>query len=87
MMSDVENDLTQGFVTEPSIIRKLMVTNLYEALEREYQINGRKSLDDLKARWRLHLEPFFGFRRPAHVSTDLINRYIDKRQQDGAGNL
>jgi integrase len=60
------------------------VANLYEALEREYQINGRRSLDDLKARWKLHLGPFFGFMRPANVSTDLVNRYIDTRQQEGA---
>jgi integrase len=76
----------QGLVPEPSVIRKLTVTNLYEALEREYQINGRKSLDDLKARWKLHLEPFFGFMRPANVSTDMVNRYIDQRQQEGAEN-
>jgi hypothetical protein len=34
----------------------------------------------------LHLAPFFGFMRPVNVSTDLVNRYIDKRQQDGASN-
>jgi hypothetical protein len=76
----------QGLIPEPSAIRKPIVTNLYEALEREYQINGRKSLDDLKGRWKLHLGPFFGFMRPANVSTDMINRYIDKRQQEKATN-
>jgi len=79
-------EASQGLITEPSVMRKLTVTRLYEALEREYQINGRRSLDDLKARWKLHLEPFFGFMRPANVSTDLVNRYIDRRQQDGASN-
>lgn len=79
-------EASQGLVPEPSAIRKLTVTNLYEALEREYQINGRRSLDDLKTRWKLHLAPFFGFMRPANVSTDLVNRYIDKRQQENAKN-
>lgn len=79
-------EASQGLVPEPSATCKLTVTNLYGALEREYQINGRKSLDDLKARWKLHLAPFFGFMRPVNVSTDLVSRYIDKRQQDGASN-
>ena len=79
-------DVTRGLVPEPSALRKLTVGNLYEALEREYQINGRKSQKHLKLRWKLHLEPFFGFMRPANVSTDLVARYVDKRQQQGASN-
>jgi hypothetical protein len=79
-------DVTRGLVPEPSALRKLTVTDLYEALAREYAINGRKSLDDLKARWKLHVGPFFGFMRPANVSTDLVSRYVDKRQQEGASN-
>jgi integrase len=74
----------QGQVPEPSAIRKMTVANLYEALEREYRTEKCRSLDDLKTRWKLHLEPFFGFMRPVNVSTDLVNRYIDKRQQEGA---
>ena len=79
-------DVTRGLVPEPSVMRKLTVTNLYEALEREYQINGRKSQEHLKRRWKLHLAPFFGFMRPANVSTDLVSRYVDERQQEGASN-
>jgi hypothetical protein len=76
----------QGLVPEPSVVRKLTVANLYDALEREYKINERKSIEDLKARWKLHVAPFFGFMRPANVSPDLIDRYIDKRQQEKATN-
>jgi len=79
-------EASQGLVTEPSVTRKWTVTNLYEALEREYEINGRKSAEYLKCRWRLHVAPFFGFMRPSNVSTDLVNRYIDKRQEEGASN-
>lgn len=43
-------------------------------------------LDDLMARWKLHLAPVFGFMLAANVSTDLVNRYIDVRQQEGASN-
>jgi integrase len=44
------------------------------------------ALDDLDARWKLHLTPFFGDLRAIDVSSDLIARYVDKRQQQGAKN-
>jgi hypothetical protein len=42
---------------------------------RDYRINGRKSLPDALARWRLHLQPFFGNLRSVEVSSDLVARY------------
>lgn len=53
---------------------------------RDYRINGRKSLPDAEARWRLHLQPFFGNLRAVEVSSDLVARYVDSRQQSGAKN-
>ena len=38
----------------------------------------------MEARWRLHLQPFFGSSRPANVTSDLIARYVDERQVAGA---
>ncbi len=43
-------------------------------------------MDDAQVRWEKHLEPFFGNQRAANVSSDDINRYIDKRQAEGAAN-
>jgi integrase len=65
---------------------RIRVDELAEDFLRDYRINGRKSLPDAKARWRLHLEPFFGNLRAVEVSSDLVARYVDSRQQQGAEN-
>jgi integrase len=75
----------QGIVSD-SGASKITVGSLYEAVERNYRINERKSMRDLKMRWEKHLQPFFGHYRPGNVSTDLIDRYIDKRKQECAAN-
>jgi len=67
-------------------LEKTRITELADDLVREYRINGRKSLDDLEARWKLHLEPFFGAMRAIDVTSQLVARYIDARQQEGAEN-
>jgi len=79
-------EVGQGMISEPGVLRKLTVATLYEAVERDYRINKRKSLGHLERRWKLHVGPAFGFMRPGSVSTDFIDRYIDKRQQEGASN-
>jgi len=53
---------------------------------RDYRINGRKSLDDVEARWLLHLKPFFGLMKASEVTKDTIRRYIDQRLQQEAAN-
>src|SRR5215469_15070117 len=65
---------------------KIKVAELAEDFLREYRINERKSIDDVTARWNLHLEPYFGARKAVDVSSDLIARYVDARQQEGAKN-
>lgn len=37
-------------------------------------------------RWKLHLKPFFADFRAVQVSTDLLNRYVHKRQAEEAEN-
>jgi hypothetical protein len=39
---------------------RVRVEDLAEDFLRDYRINGRKSVDDVETRWRLHLKPFFG---------------------------
>jgi len=65
---------------------RIKVQELAEDFLREYRINGRKSLDDVKTRWELHLKPFFGVLRAVDVTSGLIARYVDARQQEGAKN-
>ncbi len=67
-------------------VEKTRVSELADDLIREYRINGRKSIDDLEARWKLHIEPFFGALRAIEVTSQLVARYIDSRQQEGAEN-
>ena len=65
---------------------RIRIDELADDLLRDYRINGKRSLDDLDARWKLHLKPFFGDLRAIDVSSDLIARYVDKRQEQGAKN-
>ncbi len=65
---------------------RITVAELAEELFRDYRVNGRKTLDDVQTRWKLHLEPFFGSRRVLEVTSDLIARYVDQRQGEDAQN-
>jgi integrase len=67
-------------------LERVRVSELADDLIREYRINGRKSITDLEARWKLHLQPFFGVLRAIEVTSQLVARYIDSRQQEGAEN-
>jgi hypothetical protein len=62
----------------------IRIAELADDLIREYRINGRKSIDNLQARWDLHLEPFFGLLCAVEVSSQLVASYIDTRQQENA---
>ena len=65
---------------------RIRVDELADDFLRDYRINGRKSLPDAETRWKLHLKPFFGNLRAVEVSSDLVSRYVDERQQKGAEN-
>jgi integrase len=67
-------------------LEKIAISELADDLIREYRINGRKSIDDLTTRWTLHLEPFFCALRAIDVTSQLVARYIDSRQQERAEN-
>jgi integrase len=66
--------------------QRVRVEDLWEDVEREYRINARKSLDDAKARWNLHLKPMFGPARVIEVTTTMLGRYVDARQRERAKN-
>jgi integrase len=78
-------ELEAGTFAGPQVER-IKVQELAEDFIRDYRINGRKSLDDVQARWTLHLEPFFGYMRAADVTSQQIAQYVDSRQQEGASN-
>lgn len=46
----------------------------------EYKVNKRRSLDELERRIEKHLQPFFGGRRMASITTPDVRTYIAERQ-------
>ncbi len=68
--------------------KKYMITiaELYESLERDYIINGRKSRRNITSVWKNHLRAVFGQLPAAGVSSDKIAEYIVARQKQGAKN-
>ncbi len=77
--------IDNGTYTGPNAERA-RVDELADDFLRDYRINNRKSIDDAEARWRIHLQPFFGRFKAVHVGTELIARYVDQRQREGAKN-
>jgi integrase len=71
--------------TGPKLM-KISVDELADDLMAEYRANGRKTLPDVEARWRLHLKPYFGGLRAVQVTTQLIDKYKARRRDEGAEN-
>jgi hypothetical protein len=65
---------------------RVRLEELAEDFLREHRINGRKSDDDAEARWGLHLKSFFGRLRADEVSSIVLAKYIESRQEEGARN-
>lgn len=78
-------EITTGTFTGPQIER-VRIDELAEDFLREYRINGRKSLYQAERRWNVQLKPFLGGRRAVDVSSDVLARYVDRRQEAGAQN-
>jgi integrase len=73
--------------THPGLeIERVKVDELAEDFLRDYRINGNKSIDDVEARWRLHLAPIFSGMKAAYVTSKHLAQYVDQRQQQGAAN-
>ena len=62
--------------------QKVTVEELVEDLLLRNKNNGNKTVADDESRWKNHLKPFFGHLRATQVSSDLIDRYINKRKSD-----
>ena len=65
-------------------VERVTIAELADGFLRDYKVNGRRSLDDVEARWRLHIQPFFGGLKAVNVTSDLLARYVDERQKAGA---
>ncbi len=80
-----EGDIARGVPVGPRQTR-ITIADLLEDVKADYEVNHKKTLDDLEARCRLHLLPFFGRHRASSLTTDEIRKYIQKRQKQGAAN-
>ncbi len=66
-------------------VQRITFEDLARDLETEYRANGRRSLRHLIARI-VHLRRFFGSLRAAAITTSEVQKYIVKRQSEGATN-
>src|SRR5688572_17496520 len=69
-----EGDGAKGLPVTP-LMARFTFDEAARDLEREYAVNGRKSLDSVKRRIKLHLLPYFGGRRMAGITTVDVIRY------------
>jgi integrase len=77
-----EGDVAKG-VPVSAKINRLRFDEAAKDLVTEYRVNGRRSLDELERRIRLHLTPFFGGRRMASITAADVRAYVAQRQQGG----
>jgi hypothetical protein len=66
-------------------VEKILYDELAEDLITDYKMNERKSLDRVENSL-LHLNAYFSRIRASNISTDLIQRYIVRRQEEKAKN-
>jgi integrase len=71
---------------ESNPAESLRIEQLADDLFRDYRINEHRSLDDVEARWRLHLKPFLGSVPAAQLDSRLLARYVDRRLAENASN-
>jgi len=76
-----EGDIAHGLPVNPKLNR-IRFDEVADDLKTEYAVNGRRSVDELERRIRLHLLPSFGGRRLASITTADVNAFILKRQKD-----
>jgi hypothetical protein len=61
-------------------VEKIQVAELAQDMFRDYRINSRRSLGLTERRWRKHLEAVFGAMRASEITTEVLNKYVDKRR-------
>jgi integrase len=57
-----------------------------ELVKRDYQVNQRKSFNDVERQLRLHVVPFFAGRYMSAITVEDVNDYVDARLKEGAAN-
>src|ERR1039458_3024688 len=71
---------TKTYVMRTNVNIEELITDLLA----EYRREMRKTMPDVKLRWKKHLEPFFGRMKADDINTDIVQRYGGKREAQGA---
>jgi integrase len=71
---------TKTFVARTNVT----IDELFADMKANYKEEGRKTLGDIEARWRLHLQPYFFKMKAADIGTSMVRAYSEKRGKDGA---
>jgi integrase len=85
LLKQREGDVIRGVPIVPRANR-IRFEEMIADLEIDYDVNKKRSAEDLKRRLKLHLIPFFGNHRASSITTADVNRYIQSRQVEGAAN-
>ena len=80
-----EGDVARGLAVTPKAGR-MRFEEAAEDILNDYRVNGKRSLKDVECRIRRHLEPFFGNRRMAAITTADVRCFMSRRQTDLASN-
>jgi integrase len=78
-----EGDVAKG-IPITAKVGQLRVEEALVAVVNDYKVNGKRSLVDVERRINLHLEPHFGGRRIAAITSDDVVAYTAKRLESGA---
>jgi integrase len=76
-----EGDLAKGIPVTPKIGR-LTFQEASDDVINDYRVNQKRSLDDVERKIKLHLMPFFGWRRMSTITTADVRAYVGQRQAD-----
>src|SRR5215472_16246420 len=58
ILQDRLSKLNQGMYSSDA--KKVRVSELVDSVMSDYRVNGKKSVESVKTRWKLHLQPAFG---------------------------
>jgi integrase len=80
-----EGDVVRGVPITPKVGR-MKFSELAEDVVNDYKANGRRTLNDLESRLKLHINPVFGEMRAATIATSRITKFIADRRAAEASN-
>src|SRR5262249_6928785 len=80
-----EGDIARGVSVSPKAAR-VKFEELAQDMVNDYKVNGKRSLDELETRLRLHILPVFGSRRASSITTACVREFTAARKEAGASN-